>query len=154
MVHIMAVTIVWRFVFIFVWKSIPPMEDKFLAIFTTIAISMIFLMLSIIRAVCHGKPSRNLIICSGTYEPNLDLLGPPFPLAHPVFIVIEVIIYLGLYMSILVKKGQVQKNPINPNQIPKKLESLIMNLVVLAVITIAVVSNAITNRYNIKHLPS
>lgn len=71
------------------------------------------------------------IICSQTYYESMDNLGQKFNQPIEVFITsFLLLIYLILLIPLYIKrrKNEQQDQPINFNQIPKSLESLLINL--------------------------
>ena len=105
----------------------------------------------------HKDPKLNVvyhlsqIICCQTYYASMDNLGQKF-LNQPVEVFITsflLLVYLVLLIPLYIKrrKNEQQDQPINFNQIPKSLESLLMNFGIITTSLLMWILFYVMNRY-------
>ena len=102
------------------------------------------------RTYGPGKPLMNTILCTGSYEPILQNLQPRFPFGS--WILLNFVIYVCFWAPIYSKQKKLEKMeqenaPVNINQFPKSLESLLLHLMNLIINIFASVCTAKMNRY-------
>ena len=128
--QIMVIVVAIRFMIICVWKSMRQMDDNFIAFVCFSSSVTTAVILGCLRPYGPGKPTMNMIICTGVYNPDLEILGKPFPIGHPLTIGTLFGIYMVSTIAISIKKKQIKKNEVavvGHHQQPKSLESLFLN---------------------------
>ncbi len=105
-----------RFIFVFVYKSVPALNDDFLGLFLTLLYNMISFLTTAARFHLPGRPVLNELICTGTFyqhwsqEPTKNPVHAVLPLA---FLMISGVLLIPLKMATLIWNRRDQR----PNRI-------------------------------------
>lgn len=56
-----------KYVFICIYKSVPSVDDEFIATFTYLAVNLIAAVCTYATLMLPGRPALNMLVCTGTY---------------------------------------------------------------------------------------
>ena len=149
-----ATMILFKFMFLCVWKKMKVMNDDLIARIVIIISIFVSFALFMAKFLGPGKPVYNTIICTGTYLPSYENLGKRFT-PEPFVLFAAFITYICLIIPITLKRRQNEAFDqqhgssiiAKRNNLPKSLESLVWNLVIISNMTCAIVVAELLNRY-------
>ena len=126
--------VIIKFLFLCVWKKMKDMDDDFIARFVILASALLSFLLALVKFLGPGKPVLNTIICTGTHLPSYEDLGSRF--APELFVmalafVINVCLMIPIYIKRRENEGIDEKHALVRHNLPKSLESLIWNLIII-----------------------
>ena len=132
----LATIVIIKFLFLCVWKQMKVMNDDLIARIIILTLFMVSFLLILIKFLGPGKPVLNTIICTGVHLPSYEDLGSRFApeLMVTLFGFLSNVV-LMIPISIKRRQNEVfdaQHQPsIQRHNLPKSLESLVWNLVII-----------------------
>ena len=109
--------VIFKFLFIAVWKGIRQVEDDLLSRCIVSTAFLIGIVIQMAKNLGPGRPVTNIIICTGVYKPSYDSMEKPFLLEAP-FALVSFLI-CALLVPIIQKKKYEQ----NKIDVEKRLET-------------------------------
>ena len=132
----LATIVIIKFLFLCVWKQMKVMNDDLIARIVILTLFMVSFLLILIKFLGPGKPVLNTIICTGVYLPSYEDLDGRFA-PEPMVALFGFLSNVILMIPISIKRRQnevfdAQHQPkIRRHNLPKSLESLVWNLVII-----------------------
>ena len=131
--------VIIKFLFLCVWKKMKVMHDDFIARFVILASILISFLLALVKFLGPGKPVLNTIICTGVHLPSYESLGSRFApeiCVTTLAFLTNVCLMIPIYIKRRQNEGVDQKHvsASKRDNLPKSLESLILNLIIIVVL--------------------
>ena len=126
---VLSITIIFKFFYVVIWKTIKPMMDNFITIFVILFSFMIGIIFSSIKVFGPGVPLMAVTSCTGTYFPSqFEVTNLKLPIFQ-IFAGIAMIVHLILIIPILMAKKKLPNSSQTLCPQTKSLESLPLNFI-------------------------